>query len=79
MRIRYVLIPLRVNCLFGSTDDRPTPTLWTRLNPSQGQLPLRSQYDGTQRDPRSRLNPSQGQLPLRTRGPRWQREVRVLS
>ena len=60
-----VLIPLRVNCLFGF-DARGVTCLGPMcLNPSQGQLPLRIlKFVFFSLDIQG-LNPSQGQLPLR--------------
>ena len=64
--IVLVLIPLRVNCLFGLRD-REYDACWTEgLNPSQGQLPLRTSSPPPSPGGWTGLNPSQGQLPLRT-------------
>ena len=63
-----VLIPLRVNCLFGLAVLVGSGKYVYCLNPSQGQLPLRT--EGCRDEiptPLPSLNPSQGQLPLRTR------------
>ena len=66
--ITAVLIPLRVNCLFGLQQVSSMPNgIPSRLNPSQGQLPLRTrQLDSGFEVHLACLNPSQGQLPLRT-------------
>ena len=63
-----VLIPLRVNCLFGPEITWARSTSHICLNPSQGQLPLRTvrRHDRHGAEYRG-LNPSQGQLPLRTK------------